>query len=237
MRPLLPLACWLALFDAPPPPGAPSPAGAGDSPPPDAPLSPVARLEPRPLRRMHPRELVGYGTMLGLALSVIAGVWAIGLRGMSPGAWFPARTWPADLGIGVAAGVLFTAITWALHHRVRGLRRMSTLLMMALDMRAVRPHHALLFGLLAGFPEELFFRGAMQPVLGLLLTAAIFGALHAATPTYYVYATSAGVLLGVLAEWREGLWAPIAAHTVIDVLMFLLLLRAWRRSQHSAEGV
>ena len=64
----------------------------------------------------------------------------------------------------------------------------------------------------------------------------VFGALHAATPTYFVYATTAGLMLGGLTVWRDGLWSAIAAHTLIDVIMFLMLIRTWQRSQRASGG-
>lgn len=241
----MPAFLWvfLALCESPPPPGAPliectEPSAVGERSA-QAAVSDLAqegRLELRPPLRLHPRELVGYGSALGALMAIVAWAWFVLLRGGRLATWFPGDAWLLDLLIGTGVGVLFTAIAWMLQGRVRGLRRVSNLLMMVLDMQALRPHHALVFGLMAGLPEELLFRGAMQPVFGLLLTAIFFGALHAATTTYYVYATIAGLMLGVLAEWRGGLWAPIAAHTVIDMLMFLLLLRAWRRGQGPLSG-
>ena len=85
--------------------------------------------------------------------------------------------------------------------------------------------HVLGFSLLAAVPEEILFRGALQPELGLLLAALIFGGLHALTRLYFVYATLAGLLLGALFLLSGTLWAPIGAHFAIDFVMFLLLLQ------------
>jgi membrane protease YdiL (CAAX protease family) len=98
-------------------------------------------------------------------------------------------------------------------------------------MSAMGYHHVLIFGLMAGVPEEILFRGALQPALGVLPTALIFGALHALTPAYFVYASGAGVFLGGLALWRDGLWTPIAAHSVVDLIMLALLIHRWRTSK------
>jgi membrane protease YdiL (CAAX protease family) len=100
------------------------------------------------------------------------------------------------------------------------------MILTSLDMDAMHYYHAVLFGLLAGIPEEILFRGAVQPALGIVLAAAIFGVFHAINLAYFLYAAGAGVLLGLLAD--GGLWAPIAAHTVIDAVMFALLIRRWR---------
>ncbi len=187
--------------------------------------------------RLHPRVLIGLGTMAGLLMVVGGTLWAL-LAGQDlPHAWFPRDGWLRDVLLGVLVGEIFTFAAWRVFQNVPSLRRIERLLMSVLDMPALRPHHALLFGLLAGIPEEILFRGAMQPAWGLLLASVIFGALHAISFAYFLYATCAGLLLGGLALWRDGLWAPIAAHTVIDALMFLLLMRHWQEQQRAVQAI
>lgn len=196
--------------------------------PPDSP-------PPHPLR-LRPRVLTGYGSLLG-ALMVAMGVgWALLAGDEGPGAWFPRERWLADLLLGALVGAGFAAAAWGLFGRVPALRRIERRLVALLDMAALRPHHAVIFGLLAGVPEEILFRGALQPTLGLLVTSLVFGALHAVTLAYFVYAGVAGMLLGALALWRGALWAPIAAHTVIDVIMFALLIRRWQTGARAQES-
>lgn len=185
--------------------------------------------------RLHPRVLVGLGTAGGLLMVLGGVVWAA-LAGQDlPEAWFPRDRWQSDILIGVTVGVVFTWIAWHAFRSVPSLRRIKRLFLAMLDMPAMRGHHALIFGLLAGIPEEILFRGAMQPAWGLLLTSVIFGALHAVTFAYFLYAALAGLLLGGLVLWRGALWAPMAAHIVIDTLMFLLLIRHWRRQRRAAQ--
>lgn len=165
-----------------------------------------------------------YGALAGVGMIGLAAL----LRGGDLTGWFPAVGWWRDTLLGLAVGAAFAAVAWALLGVLPPFRRIRDLLLQVLDLATFRPHHALLLGLLAGVPEEMLFRGAIQPGLGLPLTALLFGALHALTPAYFVYATIAGALLGGLEAWRGGLWAPIAAHTAIDAIVFLLLIRSWR---------
>lgn len=200
---------------------------------PDAP-PPVA--SPGHLLRLHPRVLVGYGTLLGAVMLGLGFGWALLAGGEGPGAWFPRQHWLADLLLGALLGAAFAAAAWGLFGRIPALQRIERRLVALLDMPALRPHHAVIFGLLAGVPEEILFRGALQPTLGLLVTALVFGALHAVTFAYFVYAGLAGALLGALALWRGALWAPIAAHTAVDVIMFALLIRRWQTRAHAQES-
>jgi len=79
--------------------------------------------------------------------------------------------------------------------------------------------------LFAGFGEELLFRGAIQPLLGIWLTSFIFIAIHG-----YVSIRSAGhilftlslfglsMMLGFLYE-TAGLLSAIIAHAIYDIIM------------------
>jgi membrane protease YdiL (CAAX protease family) len=184
--------------------------------------------------RIRPPTLVAYAALLGLAMIAAAWLWAGVIRGRHLGAWFPTAHWCADLILGGLVGTGFALAAWALLDTHPAFQRIEEMLLAVLDMDALRWYHAPLFGLLAGIPEEVLFRGAMQAVLGWPLTSILFGALHALTPAYFVYATVAGALLGGLAIWRGGLWAPVAAHIAIDTIMFALLIHRWRRASRAA---
>lgn len=186
---------------------------------------------PVPFPRLHPRILVGYGSVFAVGMISVAWVWAIVIRGRPLSEWFPAAGWAADLLIGIIAGSAFAVTAALITTQIPALKRLERMLLRMLDMRALRWHHAVILGLLAGIPEEILFRGTVQPALGLIPSSVLFGALHAATPAYFVYATVAGLLLGGLTIWRDGLWSAIAAHTVVDIIMFLLLMRTWQRHQ------
>lgn len=179
-------------------------------------------------RTIGPRPLIVYGALLGLLMSAAASLWVAAVRDRSLVAWYPRAGWAADLALGSLVGVLFALALWALADRYAPLRRIRGLLSQMLDLDVFVWRDAALIGLVAGIPEEILFRGAIQPELGWALTSILFGALHAITPAYFLYATAAGALLGGLADWRGGLWAPTAAHCVIDALTIMLLRRRWR---------
>ncbi|MBN1564058.1 MAG: CPBP family intramembrane metalloprotease [Anaerolineae bacterium] len=178
--------------------------------------------------RLHPRTLSIYGTLFGAGMIALALLWAGLIRARSLSAWFPADHWLRDLLLGAGVGVLFALIAYRLIALIPAMLRIELIITQTLDMRALTVPYSLWFGLIAGIPEEILFRGALQPDIGLVVAAIIFGALHAITPMYFIYATTAGLLLGGLAAWSGGLWMPVAAHVLIDVVMFLLLLARWR---------
>jgi len=189
-------------------------------------------LDPPPTRAS---ELAVYGILLGIGMIALAVVWRIGFGDDTLATWFPADRWALHLALGAVTGPLFSVVAWLVFRQVPSFRHIKTLILRTIDMRTLAPHHAVLFGFIAGIPEEILFRGALQPAIGWVLTSLVFGALHGVTPAYFVYATFAGVLLSGLATWTGGLWAPIAAHTTIDISMFLLLMRTWRRRQRRAQ--
>lgn len=191
-----------------------------------APLPPLP-----PHQRIRPRTLVRYGLGFGALMIAAAWLWQGVIRGRATfTAWFPAQGWPGDVLLGIVVGIAFVALAWPVLEFVPAFKRIEQIILRTLYMHALRWPHAVFFGLVAGIPEEILFRGALQAEIGLLPSALIFGLLHAITPAYFVYAAGAGLLLGALTNWQEALWAPVAAHVTIDVLMFLLLIRTWRRT-------
>lgn len=87
--------------------------------------------------------------------------------------------------------------------------------------------------LLAGFGEELLFRGVLQawladglgPWIGLALASAIFGLLHAVSPAYFVVATIMGLYLGAIYHFSGNLLLASLVHALYDWLAIELVLR------------
>jgi membrane protease YdiL (CAAX protease family) len=91
----------------------------------------------------------------------------------------------------------------------------------------------LLISALAGFGEELLFRGVFQAKLcealgsklGLIAASALFGLAHPITPAYVVLAGLMGAYLG--ASWIifGNLLVPIVAHAVYDFVMLIAIVK------------
>ena len=81
---------------------------------------------------------------------------------------------------------------------------------------------ALLLALASGTAEEMFFRGAVQPAVGIFWASLAFGACHflprRELALWSVYAVVMGFALGGLYLWTGQLLAPIAAHVVVNAI-------------------
>ena len=101
-----------------------------------------------------------------------------------------------------------------------------------LDLAGLNP---LWIAVAAGLGEELLFRGALQPVLGIWVTSAIFVAAHARAYRFdgldprvigqvaALFAISS--FFGVVAK-QVGLLAAIGSHTVVDIVGLYYVRRA-----------
>ena len=99
-----------------------------------------------------------------------------------------------------------------------------------------RARDLILVAVISGVGEEALFRGALQPILGILVTSLLFGALHVGPDRRYliwtVWAVGAGFLFGALYEWTGGLLAPATAHVLHNAATLLL----WKRSRRKRSG-
>ena len=103
------------------------------------------------------------------------------------------------------------------------------------------PKQLLLLAIMAGFSEELLFRGVLQPwlqfnwgmTLGLIFSNLIFGFLHWVTPMYALIAGIVGVYLGLMldAGGERNLLTPVVIHAVYDYLAFLVVAQGYLEEQ------
>lgn len=84
----------------------------------------------------------------------------------------------------------------------------------------------LLVSLSAGFFEELFFRGFLQPRIGILLSTVLFtlGHLSYGQPFLLVGVTVLSLLLGLIVKWRQNIWPAVVAHALFDAVQLLVLV-------------
>lgn len=77
--------------------------------------------------------------------------------------------------------------------------------------------------------EELFFRGFLQPALGLFGTSVLFGLAHLPHQRYWIPWTLSAVVMGLAFGWmfeaRGSLLAPVLAHFTINYFNLHHLIR------------
>jgi membrane protease YdiL (CAAX protease family) len=165
-------------------------------------------------------SLVFYGLLAAAALG-----WGA-LRGdldlyHHPEPWvglaFPASTGAAlGSGVVVALVVLFTTrvlvrhTTWArkLHIEFRSL------------LGPLGGGEIAVFALTSGIAEEMFFRGALQPAVGIVLSGVLFGLVHVGPRKTFLpwtlWAMVMGWVFGALYAATGELLAPVVAHVLIN---------------------
>jgi membrane protease YdiL (CAAX protease family) len=90
-------------------------------------------------------------------------------------------------------------------------------------------HEIVILAAASSIGEELLFRGALMPWMGIWLQAAVFALLHVGPGKRFLPWTVSAFVLGVafggLALWTENLGAPIAAHFAINFLNLRHIVR------------
>ncbi len=147
--------------------------------------------------------------------------------------------------IGIVYGVIGTAPLFIMFVslekiQVDSISKIKDLLLNTLGSTLHKYHWTdlLILAAIAGFSEELLFRGFLQPwianswggMAGLILSNLIFGLVHAVTPLYAILATLVGIYLGLSLDitGETNLFVPIIIHGLYDFLAFLALMRTYK---------
>lgn len=210
----------------------PGPDPRGESAGPDE-WRPGEGWRPRESGAPPPDRLVRLAAIFYGLLLLAAVVWRIGIDGGSllyrtpEAAAAGLRPW-RDLGAGLGAGLGLVAASryWT--------RRSAAATALAASLRELLGRlplsSVLLLALLSGVAEEAFFRGALQPRVGLVAASVLFGLAHfvprRGLAVWAPAAAVAGLLLGALFEWTGNLVAPVVAHAVVNAMNLRWLSRA-----------
>ena len=84
----------------------------------------------------------------------------------------------------------------------------------------------LVVSLSAGFFEEVFFRGFLQPRVGIATSTLFFSMAHLSydQPFLLIGVTILSLLFAGLVRWRQSVWAAVAAHSVFDTIQLLIVI-------------
>lgn len=131
----------------------------------------------------------------------------------------------ADFALGIAAAAVVIGFSEWTTRRTRLGEELAIALAGVLGRRSVVECVAL--ALASGVAEEAFFRGALQPHVGLVAASLIFGVVHFVPRREFLpwtaFAVAAGFLLGWLFDTTGNLVAPVVAHTTINAVNLWLL--------------
>jgi membrane protease YdiL (CAAX protease family) len=169
--------------------------------------------------------------IIALALAIYLPLAAIGVAwarvGQGRSVWSLQQPWlssplvartAASLALGMTLAVAVVLATPVLLERAqwaRALHRELEPIVAPLSRLEV-----VVLALTSGLAEEVLFRGAMQPAVGLFITSLIFGAVHTGPKRVFVawslWAFVMGLAFGLIFELTGVLWGPILAHVMIN---------------------
>jgi len=179
-----------------------------------------------PWRRVLERRILLWVSLaFGVGLTLVAWAILVRFRGVSMSAAFEGGApWPRQAVVGAVAGAAAAALGIVGVERaswLRPLREFSREILGDLQLDAA---DVVGISLAAGWGEELLFRGALQPVFGIVLTSVTFVLAHglvdlrrAGMAQFAGFVLLAGFGLGWLAR-EVGLVAAMVAHAVFDAI-------------------
>jgi membrane protease YdiL (CAAX protease family) len=200
----------------------------------DQPTPGPQQREPEEEGQAESMEFVRMGLWFYGAMALVAVLWRSGLYGepvfyASLAAEQRGVSGLTDGGLGLLAGGSVVAISYVVTRATGWGERLARELARAIGPMTIPD--ALLMAAASGFSEELLFRGALQPRVGLLVASVLFGAVHFMPRREVLpwtgFATLSGLLFGWLFEWTGNLVAPIVAHTVVNAVNLPLLVRQY----------
>jgi membrane protease YdiL (CAAX protease family) len=165
---------------------------------------------------------------LGVISCVVAVVWSHGSPLAYPEPWLvlaPRTAHVYSLALGLAFGALVVMATRLCVGRFAWARRLHAELRPF--ARGISLTGIAVLALLSAAGEELLFRGLLEPWIGIIGQALLFGIVHQLPgPSRWVWvawATLIGLLFGTMFALTGSLIGPIAAHALINGLNLLYL--------------
>jgi len=132
-----------------------------------------------------------------------------------------------DAGLGVLGGGVLLVLSQLATRATRWGEELARTLAEALG--PISMPGALCLALVSGVAEEMLFRGALQPRVGLAIAGVLFGLVHFAPRRellpWTAFAVLAGLLFGWMFEATGNLVAPIVAHIVVNGVNLPFLVR------------
>ena len=141
-----------------------------------------------------------------------------------------ATPWYQEIGVGIAYGVVAATIGWYIVKRAFLSETRIFFAKVIQDLNLSIPD-ILFISFCAGTGEEILFRGAIQPYLGIWITAVLFVAIHGylnpknwRISIYGAFMCLVIAGIGYLCQ-EVGITTAIAAHFAIDVVLLIALAK------------
>lgn len=163
------------------------------------------------------------------AMAIVAVLWRTGIYGepiffspvadaSSSGTNPSGLAWVRDLGLGLGVGLIFVLLSNLATRFTEWGQNLARAMAEALGPISVPD--AILLAFASGLAEEMFFRGALQPRVGLVFASLLFGIVHFVPRREFlpwtVFAIAVGFCFGVIFDSTGNLLAPVVAHIVIN---------------------
>jgi membrane protease YdiL (CAAX protease family) len=174
-----------------------------------------------------------YGAVFAVAVGWRVGLLRESLFYASVGAAQRGVHLVSDLSAGLLAAAFVVVLSREFTRRTSSGRLLAEILARLIGSLTLR--ECILLALASGVGEEAFFRGALQPRVGLVLASLLFGAAHfvprRGLVVWSAFSVAAGFLLGGLFAWTGNLLAPITAHVGINAVNLRLLTLEFGREE------
>ena len=149
-----------------------------------------------------------------------------------------AFTWPADwhlglrlLAIGLIGASVLLIFNYIFEEQFPSFKAFRHILMQMIGAASVPT--SIYLAVVSAFGEELLFRGAIQPELGLIGTAILFGFLHlgpqGVMSIWTLWAVLSSLLFGWIFQATGSLIPVILCHIVVNTISMLRLRIQYRR--------
>jgi hypothetical protein len=194
------------------------------------------QVRERLCRAIVPLTMIRWGrfaaayALLGIASGSIAIVWGKGSPLHHPDPWLHLSALDGhsySLAVGLAFSALIVVTTRALVPRIswaRALHRQLRPIATGISFAGIG-----VLAVLSAVGEEVFFRGLLQPWVGLVPQALLFGFLHQVPGqsrwVWVSWATLVGLALGAMFALTGSLVGPLVAHAIINGLNLSYLKR------------
>jgi membrane protease YdiL (CAAX protease family) len=168
------------------------------------------------------------------AMAIVAVLWRTGMY--SEPIFFATQedaatgpSWGNDVVLGLFVGFVFVALSNLATRFTEWGENLARAMADALG--PISTADAILLAFASGLAEEMLFRGALQPRVGLVVATVLFGIVHFVPRREFlpwtVFALVVGYCFAVMFEYTGNLIAPVVAHTVINGINLPTLVKRY----------